>query len=576
MLGWIAYDAVTASITNERTHIVGAVASSKRDQLVTLLHRTRTRAESFLADVGARCDAPNRADRARCISDSLKLFIRSEQAVGAVLHMPQFDVEFSQGAAPVPLAALPTPMPNQIAFMLPTPEGQPRQYVVKAQYKSDESAIAITFPASILQPVFSGHPDLGSAGETFLADDQGLFFTQARYPSTQGHGDHPISARPMRECLAGRSSETLDLDYRDVPIIHGYRLVPEVGGGCIMAHADQAEAFAALTELHIRLASVAAALLILAALAAMRIARSIIRPVTELTQATRDFTLGRASRPINTSAPGELGELARAFASMRIAVSEGNRILRASVREAEVANRAKSEFLANMSHELRTPLNAIIGFSEVLRTGIIAPVTGKVKDYCDDIHTAGQHLLAIVNDILDIAKIEAGHVELELEPVDMADLAKSCLAMMSARAEAAGVSLHHAGLSGLPTLLADRTRLMQILVNLVGNAVKFTPSGGKVTLAAVHDHEVLRLTVSDTGIGIPAEHIDRITEPFYQVESSSSRNHGGTGLGLALVREMVDMHDGRLHIESEVGRGTSVTVTLPWRTDDTPMALTGS
>ncbi|WP_161539578.1 sensor histidine kinase [Paramagnetospirillum kuznetsovii] len=422
--------------------------------------------------------------------------------------------------------------------------------------------LALLFPSSLLQGLFLPTADLGNSGEVFLADGEGMFITKARYESTQGH-DHPISARPMQSCLSGKTGQVLDLDYRDVDIIHGYHFVPEIGGGCIMAHVDQAEALAPLDQLRTKMSSLAVVFFLAAAAVSIAVARSFVKPVAALTKATRDFTLGRPGLSLDTSAPGELGELARAFTAMRIAVSEGNRILRASVRDAEIANRAKSEFLANMSHELRTPLNAIIGFSEVLRTGIIVPVDGKVKSYCDDIHNAGQHLLAIVNDILDIAKIEAGHVELDLDEIDLADLIKSSLAMLGARANAGGVTLRHSGLDNLPPLTADRTRLMQIMVNILGNAVKFTPDGGSVTVSVDVEPLGLRINVKDTGIGIPPEHIARVTEPFYQVESATSRNFGGTGLGLALVREMVDLHGGSLAIHSQVGQGTIVTVTLP-------------
>jgi signal transduction histidine kinase len=367
----------------------------------------------------------------------------------------------------------------------------------------------------------------------------------------------------MQTCLSGRNAEMLEQDYRDVAIIHGFRFIPEIGGGCIMAHFDQAEAFAPLTAFRWRIGVMVVLFLALAVAAAITIARSIITPVASLTQAIRAFSLGRTVTPLDTKAPGELGELARSFTAMRIAVGESERAMRTSLRNAEIANRTKSEFLANMSHELRTPLNAIIGFSEVLRTGIIVPVEGKVKSYCNDIHSAGQHLLSIVNDSLEIAKIEAGHVELDRETLDAGQVALSCLAMMSERARSSGVTFGHAGLESLPPVSADRTRLMQILINLLSNAVKFTQEGGQVTVTGSATADSLRLAISDTGIGISPEHLARIGEPFYQVEPASSRHHGGTGLGLALAREMAEMHGGHLEIKSELGHGTTVTLILP-------------
>ena len=464
------------------------------------------------------------------MEDVLETLIKSEKALGAMLHVPGLASDIVIGRPLARFDALPTLAPGQLAGVFPpSATEEERTYFITAADPRRGMTLAVIFPVSLIQGIFTSSSDLGQSGETFLADADGLFVTKARYPSVQGHHSHPISARPMQACLAAGNREVLDQDYRDVAVIHGFRFVPEIGGGCIMAHMDQTEAFAPLRTLKLRIIGLTMLFVAMAVVAAIAIARRIITPV--------------------------------------IAVTESHRALRAAAREADIANRSKSEFLANMSHELRTPLNAIIGFSDALRCGVIVTVEERVKSYCTDIFNAGQHLLAIVNDILDIAKIEAGHVELVLEDIDAAELVKACLAMMSARA-AAGVELHQDGLDGLPPLSADRTRLMQVMINLLGNAVKFTPRGGSVTVAAVADQDVVRLSVTDTGIGIAPEPVERVTEPFYQVENAVSRSHGGTGLGLALVREIVTLHDGRLDIRSKIGQGTTVTVTLPRLSND--------
>jgi PAS domain S-box-containing protein len=229
---------------------------------------------------------------------------------------------------------------------------------------------------------------------------------------------------------------------------------------------------------------------------------------------------------------------------------------------AESANRAKSQFLANMSHELRTPLNAIIGFSEVISSALFGPLDARYRDYAQDIHGSGHHLLRIINDLLDLSKVEAGRLELRDTPVSIASAFETCRRMVCDRAAAAGVELDFP-----PTHLevsADELRLEQVLLNLVSNAVKFTPSGGHVTVSAMLalSGQVV-ISVADTGIGMASEDIPRALQPFGQIDNSLARPHGGTGLGLPLAQRLIELHGGTMSIDSELGKGTTVTVVLP-------------
>jgi two-component system, cell cycle sensor histidine kinase PleC len=236
----------------------------------------------------------------------------------------------------------------------------------------------------------------------------------------------------------------------------------------------------------------------------------------------------------------------------------------AAAQRAEAANRAKSQFLANMSHELRTPLNAILGFSEMIQSGHFKTQSGKHVEYAKLIHRSGHHLLGLINDILDLAKIEAGGLRLHETDVDLAALVESNIALMAGKAEAAGISLKAEIAPGLPMVRADERALTQILINLLSNAVKFTSPGGRVTaFARLEPDGAMALGIRDTGIGIAEEDHARVFEHFGQGRHDIVTADKGTGLGLPIVRGLASAHGGRVELESRVGQGTTVTVILP-------------
>ena len=241
--------------------------------------------------------------------------------------------------------------------------------------------------------------------------------------------------------------------------------------------------------------------------------------------------------------------------------------LREARDRAEGASRVKSQILANMSHEFRTPLNAIIGFSETMKREILGPIgSERYRGYVEDIHNSGTHLLNLVNDILDLAKIESGKYELYEENVDVVRIVEESIRMVEASARAAEVSVTDSLQERLPALYADERSLRQILLNLLSNAIKFTPSGGTVTVAAhIATGGDFVLSVADTGIGMSEDYLESATQPFDQAYGAMNRDHAGTGLGLSLTKHLVEMHDGRLLLESALGKGTTVTARFPWR-----------
>ncbi len=240
--------------------------------------------------------------------------------------------------------------------------------------------------------------------------------------------------------------------------------------------------------------------------------------------------------------------------------------LKVAMRNAEVANKAKSDFLASMSHELRTPLTAILGFSEVLQDEYFGKLNNKQKEYLNDIRDSGQHLLSLINDILDIAKVEAGKIELELGPVVMREILENSLRMIKEKAATHGIKLEldlAPEIEGLK-IQADERRLKQIIFNLLSNAAKFTPDGGRIQLVARCENEKLMVAVTDTGIGISPENQEKVFNDFYQLKSSLKDKTAGTGLGLPLSRRMVEMHGGEIWCESEgEGKGSRFVFTIP-------------
>jgi two-component system, cell cycle sensor histidine kinase PleC len=252
---------------------------------------------------------------------------------------------------------------------------------------------------------------------------------------------------------------------------------------------------------------------------------------------------------------------------MELQRRQAEQALREAKEAAEQASRAKGEFLANMSHELRTPLNAIIGFSEIMRGGVLGPLgNAQYREYAGHICQSGNHLLSLINDILDVSKAGAGKIELFEEPVDCAVLVDCCLNLIENSADRGGVTLHRELPPALPRLFADERRLKQVLINLLSNAVKFTPSGGSITVSAgANPQQGFVFTVADTGIGIAAEDMEQIMQPFGQVDCSLSRKSEGAGLGLPLTKSLVELHGGTLSLESKIGAGTTATVRLPAR-----------
>jgi len=314
----------------------------------------------------------------------------------------------------------------------------------------------------------------------------------------------------------------------------------------------------------VRLRFVNSVLISLLLVALYQIVSTLINPIPFKDYLNNNFFLVMATAVGLFSAYIQEMYIRRSYKSQKI-IEAKNEAANLLLIEADKANKAKSEFLANMSHELRTPLNAIIGFSDILKKQLFGSLGDpRYAEYVADINDSGSHLLAIINDILDLAKAEAGKLTLQEEDIDLVRCLDDAMRMCRGRAVTAGVNLHFPNAAETLYAHVDERLIRQIVLNLLTNAIKFTGEGGEVTLSVVGDAaQGIVIKVRDTGIGIAPEDIARVVRPFEQVETVLSRSHGGTGLGLPLTSKLTELHGGTFDIQSEVGHGTTVIVRLP-------------
>ena len=316
--------------------------------------------------------------------------------------------------------------------------------------------------------------------------------------------------------------------------------------------ARNASSFASSRALFI---GVAAGAIVLALLLGFVLSWSVIGPIQTIDTRLAAIASGDFSGHVEVDNRDELGALGAN-------VNRMNDELRRLYTELEAASQHKSEFLANMSHELRTPLNAIIGFSQVLQDEMVGPVNEKQAEYLDDIVSSGNHLLSLINDVLDLSKVEAGQVELEVHPFSLREAIERGVVMVRERATEDGVRVAFAADPEVDVVDGDERRIKQVIFNLLSNAVKFTPAGGEVDVSATRVNGEVRVSVADTGPGVAPEDRERIFEEFQQSETGVGLREG-TGLGLALSKRFVELHGGRIWLESELGRGSTFTFALP-------------
>jgi len=418
---------------------------------------------------------------------------------------------------------------------------------------------------------------LGTSGYVYVIDAGGV---PIAHPNSAAFTNRSLALPQVTRALASsQSGSTVGRNFRGQKVLSTWATVGPVGWRVFVEQPESA-AFAPVRGKIWRTALLLAAFLAVGVGLSVLLARRLVRPVKQIRTAAARIGAGAYDERIELRRRDELGGLAdelngmaaslqASVQSLERKVEERTRELQQALtelsrkgRQLEVASKHKSEFLANMSHELRTPLNAIIGFSQVLRQGLFGPVNEKQEEYLDDILSSGHHLLSLINDVLDLSKVEAGQVELEVATFSLREALERGVVTVREPATKHGVRLSLELAPGVDLVEGDERRLRQVIFNLLSNAVKFTPEGGEIVVAtASRDHEVL-ISVNDTGPGVPLEDHERIFEEFQQTDVGV-RQREGTGLGLALSKRLVELHGGHIWVESEPGHGSRFVFTLP-------------
>lgn len=399
---------------------------------------------------------------------------------------------------------------------------------------------------------------IGKSGEfvlAYLKGDTITWLSRRRFGTQDIPAPIPFTGTslggPMREALKDRSGSVVGLDYRGIEVLAAHEPVSVLNLG-IVAKIDLAEIRAPFVSAGLLFAGIGILIVLITGFLIYRIGQPTIQRLDSVVTALRK------SHDEQEQLVEERTAELQSELTMRELIEKS---LIGAKKEADEASRSKSEFLANMSHELRTPLNSIIGFSDVLKMEMFGKLGDpKYKDYAGDINRSGTHLLELINEILDVSKIEAGALSLDEQSFDLTQTVDECIAMVAERARLAELEITSAFSDTLPHLIADPLRVKQMILNLLTNSIKFTPKGGRVHISVhAHPEAGMEIEVADTGIGIDEKYLDQVLKPFGQADRDASvTTQEGTGLGLPMVKMLIELHGGSMKLTSTKGQGTQI------------------
>lgn len=409
--------------------------------------------------------------------------------------------------------------------------------------------------------------DVGIAGRAYVVDSSGYLIAHPDISLVLHKTD--LSELPqIRAARAGSSANSaismVADDRLGRPVLTSFAPIPALGW-YVFVEQPVAEAFAPLYATLWRTGLLLIGGLVLSLVASVLLARHVVGPIRALQQGAGEIGAGHLEHRITVNTSDELEALAKEFNRMAAELQQSYAGLEAKVeertRDLAVANQHKSDFLTAMSHELRTPLNAIIGFSDMLKRRMLGELNSKQAKYVDVINTSGRHLLSLINDILDLSKVEAGKMELDLAPFGVPEAVDNALSLVRDRADAKSIAVSVELDRHINSAIGDERKFRQILLNLLSNAVKFTPEGGAIFIAGTRLPDAIEISIRDTGIGIAPQDHAAIFEDFVQIDGAQRPD--GTGLGLTLARKLVELHGGAIRVESALGQGAKFTFSLP-------------
>ncbi|HJZ71868.1 MAG TPA: ATP-binding protein [Vicinamibacterales bacterium] len=556
-LASFAYTQGRESLTRQAVASAHVVADAREYALTRDIESQHDRLSTFLTSLDSLCGerVTSRAIdwELECVHVALTGFQRAERATAVELRNGPRRIA-SIGAVPRDVSFTNT---TQLAALVELPTGP--GYVM--QVAQGRALVRALYPVANLAGLFSDRSGLQAKGANTLIDRKGQVLIPPSMPATDLPASVPL-ARAIDQCLTGDSAEVLSGDAPGHGVLAGLQPVTAFNDGCVITSLDYAEALEPINRLERLVVVGAAVLIVLAMVVSWIIARTITTRLASLAAAASQIEGGRFDTPIPRGGPAEVRQLGRALSRMAKAVGDLVQREKEARLEAETANRTKDDFLGTLSHELRTPLTAIVGWVSMLRQRKLDPA--REEHALRVIERSARTEARLVEDLLDVTRIVNGQMRLKITEVSMIGVVDAAMEAVRPAAELKGVALNRHVEGDVATVVGDPHRLQQIVWNLLANSVRFTTRGGRVDVTLRPVGTTTELSVSDTGIGIAPELLPHVFERFRQGDTGTMRAHGGLGLGLAIVRHLVELHGGTVRAQSDgEGHGSSFTVVLP-------------